>query len=149
MGGIATDGFFIKSNKKIFYVCYHINSFLEFTSNSTVNYYKTIDGNDKKPLVKSFNNGAFTFIENLSSIHKTGCCDQNHIFIISSARAKNETEKEHDKNTDVDVYSTDQGRYLYSLRLPNYQGHKATSIQCYKKGLVAIQDKNLCYYQIK
>lgn len=51
------------------------------------------------------------------------------------------------KQQSVDVYSTVNGKYLYSFRLPPYKGHKPKEIEITNNRIIALHRNFIVVYE--
>lgn len=73
----------------------------------------------------------------------------NLIFMMSGLKADNETLSDSRNNQILDVYTINNGKYLYSFYIPKYKGHKLRDFKIIDNSIVGIYENFLVTYIFK
>lgn len=74
---------------------------------------------------------------------------EDKIYILSGLKADNDLTTEFNKNQPIDVYSINNGKYLYSFYIPKYKEQKVNFFQIKKNKIIAIFGTNLVTFDLK
>ena len=149
-GGLDTDGFlqYDKSSQRIFYVQMFQNSF--FCLDTTLNLLytaHTIDTTKSNQVATSLvNTGKEIKVMSTKarqSVSDEICTGHGLLFIISGLRGDNETLREFNQYSPVDLYQIKDGTYYGSFKLPKLDGKKAQKIMVVKNLLVVLYPDGL------
>lgn len=140
------DGFFVNNRYgQTFYVCFMAGLFFSIDDEGKFLYLnETID---KTPLPKVLAYGSNRRFDPFAPfINRSAGADKNYLYILSNARA---VETEYDSESSiVDVYQVSNGEYLWSFKIPDYEGQRAISIVVAPNGFYFRQGTNITYYSI-
>ena len=151
-GLFCTDGSLIKvpNKNKIFYTYYYRNQFICTDTNLNLLFRgTTIDTNTfakiKVSRIRSENQ--VTLASPPSYVNLQTSANEKFLFIHSALKSDNETVKIQQENSAIDIYSIDDGHYLFSLYLPNINGEKINDFRVSGNHLIALY-KNYMFFFI-
>lgn len=143
-GSLINDGFFFRSEKEIFYVNYYMNDIVKY-SKGNLRRFSTIDKGILPP--KLAKNGMFVMIDKSVKIRNIDATAKDEfIYILSNSYSKNEREIISENFRYLDVYSSDNCTYLYSIKIPPYKNKKAFLVRKITGGFLFAQGSNIVKY---
>jgi hypothetical protein len=153
-GLFCTDGALVKVPKtsNFIYFYYYRNQFIYADSALKVIYRgKTIDTVSKAQLRVATNKQTrqITLASSPQLVNVKASASENHLFIYSAMKADNETEKMHKNGAAIDIYSTKNGSYKFSIRIPNIEGERMREFMVRDKMLVALFDSYVYFFDLK
>jgi hypothetical protein len=139
------------NNSRIFYSYYYRNQFVCLDTNLKVLYKnKTIDTVSHAQIsvakINSLNQLTLSKPPVFVNVHSGA--NNNYLFIHSALKADNEVSGAMKKLNDIDVYAVKDGRYLFSLYVPNFLGEKLRDFRVSGQNLVVIYDHYLYFNQL-
>ncbi len=152
-GFFCTDGALIhaQNSNKIFYLYYYRNQFVCLDTNLNMLYKaNTIDTNSvvKIQIAKIESAKRITFSNPPFVVNKGGVVWGDKFFVRSALTARNENLKVSKVSAVIDVYSVNNGSYLYSFYISDYQDQKLSDFRIYDSTLVAMYDNHLRKYRL-
>lgn len=154
-GSFSIDGFMFynKQSAKLFYTYYYRNQFVCLDTNMNLLYTaSTIDSNQfaklKISTIKKEKSTETVFAAPPIVVNKQGYSFGSWIYMNSALQADNDSRRDFEGNSIIDVYSSEDGKYYGSLYLPNYAGNKISDFAVYGNILVAISGNFLLSYKI-
>jgi hypothetical protein len=144
-GGFSSDGFlqYDSLTKKLIYVQMYQNRFFCLDTNLQLIYTgKTIDtSNTNLVSIKEVKSGEDTKLMPANArqtVNRDSFTDRGYLFVASGLRADNESLAEFNRNTVVDIYIINTGKYIGSFYIPNQGGKKPLSIKVTNNLLIAL-----------
>lgn len=144
-------------SKDLFYMFFYKGSFLCLDTNLNLKYEaKTIDTITSSSLktatlsarIKNKTETKTTQSTPRNVINRSYTLYQNHLYLISSLKADNESLSKFRDNQIIDVYTCESGKYLYSFYVPKFKRTKLRELKIHDKSLFAIYDDFLVGYKL-
>lgn len=159
-GNFCTDGLLKLDAKsaKLFYMYFFRGEFICLDTNMNLRYTaKTIDTIKIRPIstatISKFigkNHSTSTKLDKpITPVNRIYTLYQNHIYLLSAIKADNENKADFRNNQIVDIYSQNNGNYLYSFYIPNYEGGKAQDLKIKDGFLYAVYKSQVVKFQLK
>lgn len=149
----SSDGKLIQvaGNAQMIYVYYYQNKFLSLDSNLRITYTeKTID-TTSHPQIKIHNNKKLhqmTLDAPPKFVNKQASANSYYLFIHSAIKADNELDKEIKVVNPIDVYALKNGKYEFTIYLPNFDDEKLKDFRVDGNVLSALYDHYLYFYKL-
>lgn len=152
-GIFSTDGSLIKADSinRIFYIYHYRNQFLALDTNLHLLYKgKTRDtvSQAKIEVSRISSEKQLTISAPPLVVNKQCSANAKWLLIHSGLKADNETKSMTENGAVIDVYSTDDGKYQFSVYLPDFGGKKLMDFRVYGQSLYALYDHYLYKYQL-
>jgi hypothetical protein len=133
---------FNKKTNEIIYIYTYRNQYIVTDSSLNLKYRaNTIDSFSHAPIqvanIESENSKMLTGLPNI--VNLLSCTDEHYLFVKSNILAKNENTKSFLEGATFDVYDTNEGKYLWSFNLYNYNSK-------YPSGFTINKDKIIVMY---
>ena len=110
-GGFSNDGFFVRNDKYIFYILYHMGYFIQLDKNGLeVGHHTTIDNYQVPPKFSKEGNKYFLSKKSIY-INKNAFADSTFLYILSIAKSTNDPKLNFKYNI-IDKYRIDGGKYI-------------------------------------
>ncbi len=139
-GGFSNDGFFVRNDKYIFYVLYHMGYFIQFDDNGLeVGHHTTIDNYQVPPKFSKEGNKYFLSKKSIY-INKNAFADSEFLYILSIAKSKNDPKLNFKYNI-IDKYRIDNGKYISTFLVQQNVVYPIKHFQLYNKQLFVLRDK--------
>lgn len=159
-GIFCTDGLLkldVKSSK-LFYMYFFRGEFMCLDTNINLRYTaKTIDTIRIRPISTATikeskgknQSNSLKLDKPIAPVNRSYALYQNHIYLLSAIKADNESKADFRNNQIVDIYSQNNGKYLYSFYIPNYNGEKAQDLKIKDGFLYVIYKSQLVKFHFK
>jgi hypothetical protein len=145
--GMSTDGTLLYDNatNALVYVEFYKNDFICIDTNLNLIYKgKTIDTTNNFDLIIHKESADSTLKvtpgKNREEVNITATIYNKQLYVISALKADNEDEKVFRTNWPVDIYSTENGKYIGSIYIPKATGKKIKSINISGNGITVLYD---------
>ena len=160
-GFFCSDGWlhYDKNNEKILYMYFYRGQVLCLDTNLNLEYkLKTIDTVTRAAIKVGLYNDKLqdgSRVSRLTQITPSELTNrylttyENKIYVLSGLKADNDLTSEFNENQPVDVYSLNNGKYLYSFYIPKYKGQGINFFQIKKNKIIAIFGTNLVTFEFK
>lgn len=141
-GLFSTDGRLIKAgNNRIVYVYYYHNEFIVADTSLRLLYHgKTIDTISHSQLKVAFipSIHQYTLAAPPIFVNKRAAANEKYLFIESALKSNNETDDMHREESPIDIYRLSDGKYLFSLEIPDFNGFKLRDFQVQGQTMLAL-----------
>jgi len=144
-GLFSTDGTFsqVPGTSKFVYTYFYRDQFLYLDSNLKIIFEgRTIDTITQAHIKVSGkpSDGQITMSAPPLFVNKEVCTTRDWLFIHSLLKADNETELEFRKMSVVDIYSLQNGKYAFSVYIPDFRGFKIRDMKVFDNSLFVLID---------
>ena len=152
-GLFSSDGTLLKvpGTNKIFYVYYYRNQFVCADTNLNLLYRgKTIDTITHAQIKV----GAISSDRQLTLsappvfVNNQACANKRYLFIHSERRSDNQTQRELQEGSVIDVYTVKDGKYQFSFYLPKFNSKKMTGFNVKDNTLLVMFGSYLYFFQL-
>ncbi len=152
-GLFSTDGLIISDfrHQSFFYVYFYRNEFVRLDSDLNIVYRaRTIDTNStpKLSISEISKTGVLKLNKPPVTLYYRGCADAKFLYLQSALIADNESTREFNSRSTVDIYRIKNGRYCCSIVIPNHKNKRISSFVVSNQALFAIHDELLKSYSI-
>lgn len=152
-GYFCTDGMlrYDPISSKIIYIYYYRNRFICLDTNLSIIYKtNTIDTITKAKIKvgRIASSDHYTFSAPPIIVNQKCCIARDRIFIQSGLLADNEDRQTFGKSSAVDVYDLNNGHYLFSFHILDFDGFKVSDFQVLDTTLIAVQGHYIVNYPI-
>lgn len=149
----SVDGMLIKAPEanRVFYIYYYRNEILALDTNLKQLYIgHTIDTNRhaKIKVGKINSTNELTLTAPPVFVNKQAAANSSYLFIRSALRADNETKDSFNEGAAIDVYQVKDGKYLFTIYLPDLEGRKLVSFDVYDKTLAGFYGDYLYTFKL-
>jgi hypothetical protein len=159
-GIFCSDGqlYYDKPSSKLFYMFFHRGEFLCLDTNLNLLFKtKTIDTVHKANIkLGSYSQKqpggkikVVTSIKAPAPINRYFTISEDHIYILSGLKADNQDKTFSLKNESIDVYSIENGSYLYSFTLPKLQGYRVSEFKVKGNIIIATYRNYLVTFKVE
>ena len=152
-GFFSTDGTFVKvpGTASFVYTYYYRNQFIVIDSSLNVIFEgKTIDtttwAHIKIGTITS--EGQTTMSAPPLFVNKETCASRDWLFVRSMLKADNETESDFKNVSVIDVYSLKNGKYAFSVYIPDFNGFKIRDMKIFDNALFVLVDRYIYKYKL-
>jgi hypothetical protein len=152
-GIFCTDGTldYDKQTGKLVYLYHYRNEFVTLDTNlHTIYTGHTLDTNARAKIqVANMSTGISKFSAPPTYVNSRARIADNRIYVLSSLLADNEDRKARQHNEIIDVFSLDNGKYIYTLYIPLKGEDRITDFIIKGDQLFALHDQTLNAYSIQ
>lgn len=141
-----------KQNAKLTYVYLYRNQYIVMDTSLNILYKRnTIDTTSiaRIKVATIMSKSTNTLSVPPSEVNRVSVVNGNRLFINSALQADNEQYKKFKKNSVIDVYDLNDGRYINSFYIPDYSGNKLRNFRVSEKKLAALYDRHIVIYDLK
>lgn len=137
--------------KKLVYTYYYRNQFICVDTSFVIKYRGiTIDtiSKAKIKISKIESNNTITLSERPAMVNNKITTYDKWLFINSPMLAKNESSTSHRLSSTIDVYDINNGKYMSSFYIPDYEENKMVDFTVSSSGLYVLYDHTLITYSM-
>ncbi|MCR8556928.1 hypothetical protein KXD93_04715 [Mucilaginibacter sp. BJC16-A38] len=152
-GIFMPDGVIVSppDGKRLIYVYYYCNRFLCFDQCLKLTYKANTIDTVTHPHIRvaeNKSNGDISLASPAVFVNKHCATNGSYLFIHSTLKADNETDVTHGRASAIDIYRVDNGRYIYTIYLPDLDGYKLRDLRVCGSTMVALFGPYVYYYQL-
>lgn len=158
-GVYDTDGLlkFDPETSKLFYMFFHRGEFLCFDTTLSLQYKaKTVDTVTKASITvtkvdktaEKKTRSSWIMANPPKPVNRAITIYKKRVYVCSGIKSDNETSSDYEKNQIVDVYSTDNGKYLHSFYIPKYKDKKLQDFKVIDNFIFATYGQYLVKFEI-